>query len=482
MQISIPLGAFKIASVLRKNGFKTLVINHLSKFSLEELKDLLEITISNRTKLIGISNTFIKTTDYKNLSPNEILPQGKYAEEELFSFIKQKNNKVKIALGGAKTTPNFSNKNIDYVFMGFSEVSIINLLDHLSTDSLLTNSYKNIHGITIIDDRTAKSYNFCQDSMIWEKSDIVNHQVLPIEIGRGCIFKCKFCSYPLNGKKKLDYIKDSEIIHSELLANYLNFGIEHYFIVDDTFNDSVEKLEQIRKAVICLPFKPKFWCYARLDLICTNPEMLELMYDIGIRAFYFGIETLNEKTGRIIGKGYSRQKQIAMIKHIREKYPDVTMHGSFIMGLPEEPLTSINETIYQLENGLIQLNSWMMKPLFLREDTAIGFLSELDKNYKQYGYEHMGIQDKYIIWKNEHINFYKADQITTECINVSRSKDFFNIPGHDAFELVNYGFNFYDTIKTKFTEFRWGNVKDKIVPEFIEVYKKELLNSLKQEL
>lgn len=479
MQIAIPLGAFKIASVLRKRGYKTVVINHLAKFSLEELKNLLEITISDRTKLIGISNTFIKTVDYKNLAPNDILPQGKHAEEELISFIKQKNKKVKIALGGAKTTPHFSNKKVDYVFMGFSEVSIVNLLDHLSSDISLNNSYKNINGITIIDDRTAKSYNFCGDEMIWEKSDIVNHKVLPIEIGRGCIFKCKFCSYPLNGKKKLDYIKNVEIIYSELLTNYLNFGIEHYFIVDDTFNDSVEKLEQIRKAVIRLPFKPKFWCYARLDLICSKPEMLELMYDIGIRAFYFGIETLNEKTGRIIGKGYNRQKQIAMIKYIREKYPDVTMHGSFIMGLPEESLSSINETINQLENGLIQLNSWMMKPLYLRIDTSIGFLSELDINYKQYGYEFIGTQDKYIIWKNEHIDFHRADQLTTDCINVSRKKDFFNIPGHDSFELVNYGFNFYDTIKTKFVEFKWDHVRNKIVPEFIETYKKDLLTILK---
>lgn len=479
--IAITIGAFKIASVLRKQGYKTLVINHLSRFSLEELKNILEITISDKTKLIGISNTFVRTTDYNILQLNDILPHDKATENELISFIKQKNEKVKIALGGSKTYPNFSNKNVDYVFIGFSEASIVNLLHHLSIGTPLNDSYKNVYGITIIDDRTAKSYNFCEDLMIWEKSDVVNHKVLPIEIGRGCIFKCKFCSFPLNGKKKMDYIKNTEILYSELLNNYLNFGIEHYFIVDDTFNDSVEKLEQIKKAVIRLPFKPIFWCYLRLDLICVYPEMLELLYDIGIRAFYFGIETLNEKTGRIIGKGYDRQKQIDMIKYIREKYPDVTMHGSFITGLPEESLSSINQTISQLINREVQLNSWYMKALYIRTDTSIGFVSDLDLNYKKYGYEFTETFYKYILWKNEHLDFRKAEQLSAECIEVSRKKDFFNVPGHDSFELVNYGLNFYDTIKTKFFELNWDHVKNKLVPDFIETYKKDLLTILSKQ-
>jgi radical SAM superfamily enzyme YgiQ (UPF0313 family) len=41
-------------------------------------------------------------------------------------------------------------------------------------------------------------------------------KVLPIEIARGCIFKCKFCSYPLNGKQNLDfrYFSSMELINA----------------------------------------------------------------------------------------------------------------------------------------------------------------------------------------------------------------------------------------------------------------------------
>lgn len=478
MQIAIPLGAFKIASVLRKNGYKTLVINHLSKFKLDELKYILDICISDNTKLIGISSTFMKSTDYQVLGPNDIFPQGKEFEKEIVEYIKQKNANIKFALGGAKTTPMLNNKSIDYVFMGFSEDSIVNLLDHLSKGTTLNNSHKNIYGIVVVDDRTAKLYPFCEDEMVWQATDIVNHKVLPIEIGRGCIFKCKFCSYPLNGKKKLDYIKNAEVIKQELEHNYNNFGIEHYFIVDDTFNDSIEKLLQIKNAISQLNFKPKFWCYARLDLICVKPETLDILYDIGIRAFYFGIETLNEKTGRIIGKGYNRQKQIEMIQHIREKYPDVSLHGSFIAGLPEESLDSLQETMVQLEEGIIPLNSWMMKPLYIRKDTTIGFLSELDSNYEVYGYTATGIEGKYIIWENAHISFHSADQLCSEFIERSRKKSYFKIPGHDSFELVNYGLDFDSSIKTEFYTFRWDYIKNDIVPEFIKTYKQQLISLL----
>lgn len=478
MQVAIPLGGFKIASVLRKNGYKTLVVNHFSKFSVEELKQLLNLVISDKTKLLGFSNTFLKTTAYGPLPASVIFPHGKDVENDIITFVKSKNASIKIVVGGARSVTSCNNKNIDYIFMGYSEVSILRLMQHLINGHELSSSYKNIHGIVVIDDRTAPSYHFTSDSMVWEQEDIVNHKVLPIEIGRGCIFKCKFCSYPLNGKKSLDYIKESDIIYDELLTNYEKFGVEHYFIVDDTFNDSIEKLEQLSLVINRLPFNPKFWCYARLDLICTRPQTLDLLYNIGVRAFYFGIETLNETTGRLIGKGYNREKQIEMISTIRHKYPGISMHGSFILGLPNEPKESFMNTVDQLLDGSIPLHSWMMKPLMLHGDTSLSFLSDLDINHTKYGYKILGSHDGHLYWVNEHIDLGAAAYICKNFIAESRKKKYFNVPGHDAFEFVNYGYNFGDTMSTTFAEFRFDIVKDTVVTNFISEYKSQLFNIL----
>ena len=81
----------------------------------------------------------------------------------------------------------------------------------------------------------------------WHDDDVhlLPGEGVPVEFARGCIFKCKFCSYPMNGKQNLDFVKDPELLYQELSDNYKNFGIKHYMIVDDTFNDHKEKLESI---------------------------------------------------------------------------------------------------------------------------------------------------------------------------------------------------------------------------------------------
>lgn len=482
LQISIPLGGYKIASVLRKNGFSTLVVNHLSTFSTDEFKKLIDLIVTDKTKLIGFSTTFLQNLDSSSfLGIETVFPQGKEMEDEIVDYIKTKNSKVKLAAGGTKTSPMYFNTNIDYVFMGYSEVSIVNLMNHLTQGTDLPNSHVNMHNITIIDDRKAPTYNFTTDSMIWDKSDIINHKVLPFEIGRGCIFKCKFCSFPLNGKKKLDYIKEAELIYHELLENFINFGISHYLIVDDTFNDHILKLKAIESVIHKLPFQPKFWCYTRLDLLCSNPDMVDVMYNIGVRAMYFGIETLDITAGKLIGKGYDRKKQIEMVQYIRQKYPTMSMHGSFIAGLPGETLDSVRHTCSQLENGEIPLNSWMTRPFILFKNDAYTFNSDLDLNYKSYGYEVIGENGNMLLWKNEFTNIEQAFEVTNECNRISKTKDYFYLPGHDSFELINFGYDFEEVSQVPYKNFRWDIVQDHDVPNFIAEYKQQLFQTFLKE-
>lgn len=482
MQISLPLGAYKVASVLRKHGYKTLVVNHFSWFNLNELRELLNIVITDTTKIVGFSTTFLQKVEineagektYSYMGIDTVFPHGKEVEDAIISHIKEINNNVKVIVGGTKTSPSYANTNFDYVLLGYSESSIIDLMLHLTKDQTLPNSHVNQNGITIIDDRTAPRYKFTHDMMVWENTDVVNHKLLPIEIGRGCIFRCKFCSFPLNGKKVVDYNKDPEVIYQELLDAYEKFGVSHFMIVDDTFNDHIDKLTAIEQAVKRLPFQPKFWCYTRLDLLCTNEGMIDIMHRIGVRAMLFGIETLDQNTGRIIGKGYDRQKQINMIRYIRETYPDMAMHGNFIAGLPHESLDSIKLTMQQLENGDIPLTSWMIKPLYIFQEDFSSFNSDLNLNYPKYGYEITQNYNGVLIWKNEFTHFSEAEALSSDCMIRSRQKPYFNVPGHDSFEMVNFGYDFNTTMSTSFNDFRWDIVKAGTVENFVAEYKEGL--------
>ena len=484
------IGAFKCAHALRKKGYSCLVVGHLSEYSISELKELLTHALSDRTILVGFSRTFFKNIEvmakpgqpvppYNSIPHSDMFPQGKQFENEIFDFINTiaKNAKV-VAGGNISSSKNISNRNVDYVCLGYSEAAIVALADHLAHGAPLKDQTKNIHGRILLDGAKYLDYEFAQEDMAWLDTDVVNHKVLPVECGRGCIFKCKFCSFPMNGKHTLDFVKSADNLYKELLDNYENFGIEQYSIVDDTFNDHPEKMKMVLDAVKRLPVRPKFWAYVRLDLLSTRADSIDMLYDIGVRAFYFGIETLNPKTGRIVGKGYDREKQINTIRYIKEKYKNsVTMHGSFIAGLPEESLDSLQQTFDSLLSGELPLDTWYVNPLIIRKPDTNAFSSEFDTHYENFGYIDTGtpVQQAEINWANEYMNHTVSVQKAGEFMNISNK--FIPIDGHTLFSLSTYGLDLQKLIseRTPQQQFDWHNIEKNIKPKFIQEYKQTLL-------
>jgi radical SAM superfamily enzyme YgiQ (UPF0313 family) len=493
--VSMPnLGPYKCAHVLRKHGYTCLVVNHLSEYTESELKDLLDQVIGNNTILVGFSSTFLRdvqiervpgqpTPRYPEIGVKTVFPQGKEFENQIVSYIKNINENVKFVVGGVKVSLQYANKNIDYVCVGYSEISIVNLADHISKNVQLEKSFKNANGVIIIDDREAKRYDFANEDMVWLPTDIVNHKTLPIEIGRGCIFKCKFCSFPLMGKKNLDHIKNSNILYRELKYNYDNYGVTNYMLGDDTFNDHPDKLSMILDAVTKLDFQPKFWGYHRLDLLCTRPETIPILYDIGVRAMYFGIETLHPEAGRAIGKAYDRSKQIKMIEHIRSTYDDITLHGSFIIGLPGESKESILQTHKQLLNQTIPLNSWRYNGLLIAEPDSASFDSEFTKDYAKFGYENTGtLLSIWINWRNEYMDAVAAHEMANQLNAESAASDVFYLEGNMSMPLTTMGLDFNNLRKTLKRNFDYNNVEHNVRPKFISEYKQQLLNLIKKEI
>lgn len=464
----ISIGAFKIAHVLRKKGYSCLVVNHFSHFTLEEFDRLIDHAVGDETFLVGFSTTF--------LQDNTLFLQGTEIEDAVFSKIKLKNNNIKFVVGGTQATPNYKRKNIDYVCLGYSEGSIINLAEHLTKNTTLRNATKNIWRTIVIDDKFSKEYDFQNEDMVWLPEDVVNHRVLPFEVARGCIFSCKFCSYPLTGKQQLDFVKIEDNMRKELTDNYEKYGITHYFLIDATFNDHIQKLEMMLRVVKGLHFQPIFWGYHRLDLICTRPETLKMLHEIGVRSMFFGIESLNPNTAKSIGKGYSIDKQIAMTKLIKETYPDITLHGSFIVGLPGESEDSVNATAQKLVDKHFPLDSWYFQPLRLFKTWYGDYSSDIAKKYVEYGYTDEGqLEDYRIIWKNDYFNFAKAKQFAEE-VN-ARTSHLQYLEGRPAmgfFDIQYNDYEFADMIKMPKLSIDYNAIKNTNHPNFINQYKEKL--------
>jgi radical SAM superfamily enzyme YgiQ (UPF0313 family) len=483
------IGAYKCAHSLRKNGYTCLVVNHVGEFEFDELVDLLDQSIGTNTRLIGFSTTFManKPDTYSDGSVADgfsgrnqmLLPQGADFEKKILQHIQDKNNLVKTVVGGTKATVNYSNRNIDYVCVGYSEVSVVNLMDHLCKGVELEHNHRNIFGRVILDDRYAPSYEFAKEDMEWLDTDVVNHKCLPLEIGRGCIFQCRFCSYPLIGKKNLDYVKSYDCLYKELQSNYDQFGVKNYLIIDDTFNDNVEKLKRIESVVSKLSFQPEFWAYVRLDLLCTRPETLDILYRIGVRSMQFGIETMHPVAAKSIGKGFDRNKLVAKLDEIAERYPDIYTGSGFIAGLPGESEHDLRNTLDRLISREIKLHHWVWAPLFFERRGMETYSSEFSRNFEKYGYVDQTPEDssQIVNWKSDVMTRDKATELAKE-LNFA-AQDHSGLYTGFMTEISTYGKFQWKDILENYRKFSKLDVHNNIFvehvrPNFIKKYKKKL--------
>ena len=455
----LPIGAFKCAHVLRTKGYKCLVVSNITTFSNEELDELFFYSIGPNTKFVGFSTTFIWVENDGLVHQDQGL-----SENSLIDKIKKRNPTTKIVLGGTKSHLDLKNKNIDYAIIGYGETSVVNLMNHLDNNSSLRNSFKNINGVTIINDKLAPAYDFTKDVMRWLPEDVVNYRVLPIEMARGCIFKCKFCAHMLTGKKKLDYVKEYDVMREELMQVYNDFGITNYMITDDTFNDNVEKLEHIHNITQSLPKQLKLWAYLRLDLINAHPKTLPMLSEIGIRACHFGIETMHPDAAKVVGKGQDREKLLDTLSYMELHNSEISKHGSFIVGLPYEPRESSIDTAEKLLSGKIPLNSFSWQPLRIQKSNTFQNDSEFDREWQKYGYKEVSYLDRTHLfnnislnWQNEHWIFQDAYDYVSALYQRAQQSDHYFFEG-----LWSLGMHSYHNLNKDIT---FDNLRKKLFKE-----------------
>jgi radical SAM superfamily enzyme YgiQ (UPF0313 family) len=377
------IGPYKIAHHCRKLGYKIKIIDHASYFEVDELVKVLEKYITAGTLILGISTTFL-TRNY--LLPDNVLTA--------ISIIVNRFPKLKIVLGGYNTITANLIKEFDVyaIILQYGEDIFRDLLTHLKKQgsepsySIEFNSHTG-KLIKVFNRPLIMQHNIEDEDFKFSKDDnIVPNETLPLEVSRGCIFKCRFCNHLLLGRGKLDYLRNFELIKEELLYNYENWGTTSYYIICDTFNDTEYKMKEWYKIISSLPFKIKYTAYLRADLLDRFQEIPYLLRDTGLVAAFHGIESLNKESASAAGKGWSGSRAR---DYIPELYHDIWNKEvfqtlSFIAGLPGDTKENIKETVEWFnQNNLFQL---LYKPLGLTNNKNIKNLSEFEKNYEKYGY------------------------------------------------------------------------------------------------
>jgi radical SAM superfamily enzyme len=393
------IGAYQLSNFIKNHGYSTQVIDFIHLLPKDVLMMLLKKFTGDNTQVLAVSSTFISYEKHmgtnivnKNAKGGVIFDNLKHCLIEYKKLYPH----VKLIVGGAKAKQYEHMDLFDFCFTGYGELALLNFLKAGATRK----------GKMVDGDLYLAKFNAHEIDHKFSNNDIIfENETLPIEISRGCIFKCKFCAYPLNGKSKLEHVRDVNLIKEELINNYEKWGITNYLISDDTFNDSNDKLKILHDMIVELPFKINFVCYLRLDLLYhfrdTQLEMLERM---GLKSCHFGVESFNPTTAKFIGKGMSEDKTKDFLLFLKERWNGkISFMCTFINGLPFESKESCIETgNWCIENDI---TFWMM-PLFI--DPNRTYKSDIDVNYEKYGYK---LEDN-LSWTTEYMTMDEAVQIS----------------------------------------------------------------------
>jgi radical SAM superfamily enzyme YgiQ (UPF0313 family) len=374
-RIGRPLGPYRLRTAVENAGYTLKAVDYAWAFDDEKLLNLLANLISDRTKVLGISASWFSPDD------------NKWAIQKFFDKFKKLYPNVLIVTGGTKTnTYPLLSTNSDWFITGFSDIAFVKLLDHIVGKGTI--KYWKESNLKVVNgDEHYVVTNMDELETVFKPEDnFLSYQPMPIEISRGCIFKCAFCTHPFLGKKKDEYIRSPESIARELTRNFELFGTYRYTISDDTFNDSYEKLDILQRAIdIAKLPKFEFVCYIRPEILVTKTDMIPKLISLGLKGAHLGIESMNSQSRKVIGKGMEINRILEVVERLREN--DIRVHGSFIVGLPYDDFKNILKCReFLVENKDSYFHSWIFSPLGLMNGDLDSAYSLFEKNPKLYGY------------------------------------------------------------------------------------------------
>jgi hopanoid biosynthesis associated radical SAM protein HpnJ len=167
----------------------------------------------------------------------------------------------------------------------------------------------------------------------------VNHPYLSFYTGRGCKSRCTFCLWPQTIAGHRYRTRSVGHVVDEVAKAKAYFPqVKEFFFDDDTLTDDLPRVEALARALG--PLGVTWVCNAKANVPF---ETLKIMKDNGLRLFVVGYETGNQQILHNIKKGMR-------IDWARRFSADchklgITLHGTFVLGLPGETRETIAETI-----------------------------------------------------------------------------------------------------------------------------------------
>jgi anaerobic magnesium-protoporphyrin IX monomethyl ester cyclase len=168
----------------------------------------------------------------------------------------------------------------------------------------------------------------------------------------GCPYHCSFCCIQApfkEGERALGY---KEAVNSyrfwspkrviETLDTLVEkYGVKNVKFADEMFVLNRKHVEEICDLIIERGYNLNIWAYARVDTV--QDSMIDKLKKAGFNWLAFGIESANKKVRHDVNKGFDQELIFKTIEKVRAA--GINVIGNYIFGLPEDDLTSMQETL-----------------------------------------------------------------------------------------------------------------------------------------
>lgn len=427
MRVERLAGGHRIASFLREQRWDVEVVDWAPYWKKEELHELVRSRVTSSTLFFGFSSFFQHWTT---------------VEDEFVAWLKKEYPNIKILVGGPRL-PKTLNKKVDYYIHGYAEYALLEVIKEItgnSSNRLIYDPKYFGQGNVIAADTSYPAAPMKSAPVIYEDRDyILPNEWLTIEFSRGCKFKCAYCNYSFLGVKE-DFTRLQTDIEHQLKDAYDRFGVTHYTVVDETFNDTTEKVKNIADVIEGIGADFWFSGFVRADLLVSRPEDKEHLARMNFFGQFYGIESMNRKTGQIVGKGMDPNRLLPGILDIKKYFQQQNKKYrgtiSLIVGLPYETEDTFSKSFQWLVNNWQGENVLIFPLLIAREGNAL-----MTQDWQKYGYREveksMGTYSNFpkrndyfefnICWENDYMDLPTAYRIADQYITKVRQENDFRI-------------------------------------------------------
>jgi hopanoid biosynthesis associated radical SAM protein HpnJ len=277
------------------------------------------------------------------------------ADAKMAAALKDVNPNLRVGFVGAKVAvqPEESLRQapaIDFVGRNEFDFTVKEIADGRPLSSVDGVSYRNAEGVLVHNAERAVLEDMDQLPFVSEvyKRDLnvedyfigyLKHPYVSFYTGRGCKSRCTFCLWPQTVGGHRYRVRSVGHVVDEVRYILANFPqVKEIFFDDDTFTDAGPRAEAIARELGKLGVT---WsCNAKANV---PRETLKVLRDNGLRLLLVGYETGNQQILFNIKKGMRVDVARRFTRDCHEL--GITIHGTFILGLPGETKETIQETI-----------------------------------------------------------------------------------------------------------------------------------------